>query len=307
VKIAFFHNPKAGSATFKVSNVVRRVEAAGNQVRYVSIKDKAWEQAFGEPIDRAIVAGGDGSVSRLAPWLAARKLPFCILPLGTANNCARALGQMHAVETIIANIGSPLITKIDLGLITAFEDSRCFIESAGIGLLPLFMNEMRSLQKENAAKLRTGPRKRLANAKKYLAALAKDFTPFECELLADDEVVKGEFLLLEIANAGLIGPGLNLAPVADAGDGFFNLVWVSHRRRDEWLTYLKLLRKGEESPPPVEERRCQRITFCHADVPLHIDGKVFPEMATPLCVSIHQGALELIRIAPLSQNKTNPR
>ena len=294
MKIAFFHNPKAGSASFRVSNVLRQVEAAANQVHYVSIKDKAWEQAFGEPIDRAIVAGGDGNVSRLAPWLAARKLPFCILPLGTANNCARALGQMHDIETIIANLRSALITKIDLGLITAVEDSRSFVESAGIGLLPLFMNEMRALQKENGAKLRTEPRKRLANARKYLAALAKNISPFECELLVDEELIKGEFLLLEIANAGLIGPRLHLAPAADAGDGFFNLVWVSHQRRDEWLNYLKLLRKGEESPLPIEERRCQRITFCHADAPLHVDGKVFLEMATPLCISMHQGALELI-------------
>jgi diacylglycerol kinase (ATP) len=112
--------------------------------------------------------------------------------------------------------------------------------------------------------------------------------------LVDEELIKGEFLLLEIANAGLIGPRLHLAPAADAGDGFFNLVWVSHQRRAEWLNYLKLLRKGEESPLPIDERRCQRITFCHADAPLHVDGKVFLEMATPLCISMHQGALELI-------------
>jgi diacylglycerol kinase (ATP) len=109
------------------------------------------------------------------------------------------------------------------------------------------MNEMRALQKENGAKLRTGPRKRLANARKYLAALAKNISPFGCELLVDEEPIKGEFLLLEIANAGLIGPRLNLAPAADAGDGFFNLVWVSHQRRDKWLNYLKLLRREKKA------------------------------------------------------------
>src|SRR6201994_2991988 len=138
MRIALLHNPKAGNGTFRVSKFVRQIEKAGHKVVYASIKQNDWQDVFAEPIDRVIVAGGDGSVSRLAPWLAARKLPFCILPLGTANNCARALGQMHDVETIIANLSSPLITKIDLGLITAVEDSRSFIESAGIGLLPLF-------------------------------------------------------------------------------------------------------------------------------------------------------------------------
>jgi diacylglycerol kinase family enzyme len=100
-------------------------------------KEKDWEGAFREPIDRAIVAGGDGTVSRLAPWLAGRNTAFCILPLGTANNCARGLGQMHSIETIITQLNSAPIRKIDLGAITSSAGHRFFIESAGIGLLPL--------------------------------------------------------------------------------------------------------------------------------------------------------------------------
>jgi hypothetical protein len=91
-------------------------------------KEKDWEGAFREPIDRAIVAGGDGTVSRLAPWLAGRNTAFCILPLGTANNCARGLGQMHSIETIITQLNSAPIRKIDLGAITSSAGHRFFIE-----------------------------------------------------------------------------------------------------------------------------------------------------------------------------------
>ena len=75
----------------------------------LSIKEEDWEKALSEPVDRVVIAGGDGTVSRLAPWLAGRKIPFCILPLGTANNCARSLGQMHTVESIIAGLRSERI------------------------------------------------------------------------------------------------------------------------------------------------------------------------------------------------------
>ncbi len=70
MKIALFHNPVAGGAVLKSSKLVRQFENAGYEVLYVSIKGKEWEGAFREPIDRAVVAGGDGTVSRLAPWLA---------------------------------------------------------------------------------------------------------------------------------------------------------------------------------------------------------------------------------------------
>ena len=76
MKVALFHNPKAGNGTFKVSDFVRSIESAGHKVLYVSIKAKDWREAFSEPIDRVIIAGGDGSVSRISPWLAARGLPF---------------------------------------------------------------------------------------------------------------------------------------------------------------------------------------------------------------------------------------
>ena len=101
MKIALFHNPSAGSAVLNASKLMRLFENKGYDVRYRSTKENGWEKVFTEPFDRIVIAGGDGTVSRLAPWLAARETPFCILPLGTANNCARSLGQMNSVEDVI--------------------------------------------------------------------------------------------------------------------------------------------------------------------------------------------------------------
>ena len=294
MRIALVHNPKAGNGTFRVSEFVRQIESAGHKVLYVSIKEKDWPKIFGELVDRVIIAGGDGSVSRVAPWLAARRLPFCILGLGTANNCARGLGQMQTAERLIANVFSAPTRKIDLGLVTSPGGQRCFIESAGVGFLPRFIGEMRASQKKNGSKFRSVARERLADAKKYLWSIAKETPAFEGEILLDAEKISGEFLLVEIANIGLIGPSLDLAPAADPSDGFLNVAWVRDEHRKEWLNYLKRLRTNGKASAPVEQRQCRQITFRQSSTPLHVDGKVFPEMETPCCVTVYPGALELI-------------
>ena len=294
MKIALVHNPKAGNGTFKVSEFVRQIESAGHKVLYVSIKEENWPQIFGELVDGVIIAGGDGSVSRIAPWLAARRLPFCILALGTANNCARGLGQMQTAERLIASIFSTPTRKIDLGLVTSPGGQRCFIESAGVGFFPRFMDEMRASQKKDGSKFRRVAHKRLADAKKYLWSMGKETPTFEGEILLDAEKISGELLLLEIANIGLIGPSLDLAPDADPSDGFLNVAWVRGEHRKEWLNYLKHLRTNGKASAPVEQRRCRQITFRRSDVLLHVDGKVFPETKTPCCVTVYPGALDLI-------------
>ena len=106
MKIALFHNPNAGSAELNASKLMRLFESTGYDVSYTSIKENGWEQVFAEAFDRIVIAGGDGTISRLAPWLAARETPFCILPLGTANNCASSLGQMNNVESVISGLPS---------------------------------------------------------------------------------------------------------------------------------------------------------------------------------------------------------
>ena len=278
----------------KGSKLVRQFENAGYEVLYVSIKGKEWEGAFRERIDRAVIAGGDGTVSRLAPWLAGRNIPFCILPLGTANNCARSLGQMHTVETIIFRLHSAPIKNIDLGIVTSSTGHRIFIESVGVGLLARFMSEMRILEKKKRSRMRLAPEKRLSEAVKYLSLLAKEFPGADCELLLDDVIVAGNFLLLEIANMGFIGPNLELVPEADPNDGHFDVVWVASDQREEWRNYLKSRRKGGNEAAPINARRCERIVFRYIDVPVHVDGKVFLTMATPISVRAQSGALEVL-------------
>ena len=294
MKIALFHNASAGDRSFKGSELVRQFAQAGYDVMYVSIKEKGWESAFRSPIDRVVVAGGDGTVSRLAPWLSATGIPFCILPLGTANNCAKTLGQMHPLETVVSRLGPAPIKQVDLGLLTSPAGHRVFIESIGLGLLASFMSAMRDRERKDKTRVRLSPEERLSNALQHLRQITKEHPEADCDLLLDDEPVRGSLLLLEIANMGLIGPNLKLVPDVNPADGRFEVVWLPNERRKEWRDYIRLLTEGKSSAAPVNSTRCSRVLFRNVNAAVHVDSKVFPAMLTPISVKLHPGALDLV-------------
>jgi diacylglycerol kinase family enzyme len=74
MRIALLHNPKAGNGTFRVSKFVRQIEKAGHEVVYALIKQNDWEDVFAEPIDRVIIAGGDGPFRREEELLAPKEV-----------------------------------------------------------------------------------------------------------------------------------------------------------------------------------------------------------------------------------------
>jgi diacylglycerol kinase (ATP) len=297
MKIAVFHNASAGDRTLKGSELVRQFGEGGYDVLYVSTKEEGWESAFRSQIDRAVVAGGDGTVSRLAPWLSATGIPFCILPLGTANNCAQTLDQMQPLETVVSRLGSAPIKKVDLGLLTSPAGHRVFIESIGLGLLASFMRAMRVRERKHKTRDRLTPQERLSNALQHLCQITKEHPEAECDLLLDDEPVRGSLLLLEIANMRLIGPNLKLVPDVDPTDGRFEVVWIPNERRKEWRNHLKLVTAGESSAPPVSLTRCTRVLFRNVNAPVHIDSKVFPAMLAPISVKPHPGTLDLVDLS----------
>ena len=297
MKIALFHNPGAGDRTLDGNQLIRHFAEASYDVIYVPTNKKGWESAFRNSIERAVIAGGDGTVSRLAPWLAATKVPFCILPLGTANNCAKTLGQTHPIEVVVTRLRSANARKVDLGIVTTPLGQQVFIESVGIGLLAEFMGEMRMREKKKNSRNRLTPEERLTQALKYLRSLAKDYPEFRCELLLDDQLVSGHVLFLEVANMGLIGPNLNLIPNVDPYDGAFEVVWAGTDQRKEWRDYVRHLQDGIESTPPIHMTRCSQVLFREVEAATHIDSKVFVTMATPTVVRNQPEALNLLVIA----------
>jgi diacylglycerol kinase family enzyme len=182
-------------------------------------------------------------------------------------------------------------------MVTMPSGQQVFIESVGIGLLAQLMTEMRAREKKKNSRAILTPAERLFGAIKHLRSLAKDYPESMCELVLGDDILTGNFLLLEVANMGLIGPNLNLIPNVDPSDGAFEVVWVGVDQRAEFRDYLKLLQDGVELTPPIHTTRCRQVLLRQADAPTHVDSKIFPTTPTPMVVHNQPGALELLVIS----------
>jgi diacylglycerol kinase family enzyme len=82
-----------------------------------------------------LAAGGDGTTAKVACWLVDSGIPLGVLPLGTANNLARALGFVASPEEIIARLEGGKKRAFDVGLAYGPWGERYFFEAAGGGLL----------------------------------------------------------------------------------------------------------------------------------------------------------------------------
>ncbi|HEV3232103.1 MAG TPA: diacylglycerol kinase family protein [Candidatus Dormibacteraeota bacterium] len=77
-----------------------------------------------------IVAGGDGTIGTVARALAGSKRRLAILPLGTYNNFARALGVPEDLDAAIALAREGHWRPVTLGRV----NGRWFLEAAAIGM-----------------------------------------------------------------------------------------------------------------------------------------------------------------------------
>jgi len=77
-----------------------------------------------------VVAGGDGTIGRVARALAGTRRRLGLLPLGTYNNFARALGIPVRLERAIEVVHAGRVTGVTLGRI----NGRPFLEAAALGV-----------------------------------------------------------------------------------------------------------------------------------------------------------------------------
>ena len=110
--IKVFHNPTAGEAEHTKEMLVKTIESAGFECSYSSTKKEINEKSIPESTDIVAVAGGDGTVRKIAEYYCSgnmlnRRHPLGLLPWGTANNIARTLGIEGKFEQIVESWKAP--------------------------------------------------------------------------------------------------------------------------------------------------------------------------------------------------------
>src|SRR5205823_1524491 len=91
-RVTLIHNPTAGGGEHAAQRLVAAIERAGYAVRYFSSKEVRIGKVLDRACDLVAIAGGDGTIRKVAVKARPDGPPLAILPLGTANNIAKSLG-----------------------------------------------------------------------------------------------------------------------------------------------------------------------------------------------------------------------
>src|SRR5680860_1361126 len=129
------HNPSAGSGEPTREVPVALLRDAGFSVTCSSSDEDKFNAALEQGADIVIIAGGDGTVAKIARHLPNRKTLLTILPLGTANNIARCLSITGEAETLIKRLRGAPEKRLDVGIAIGPWGRRYFVESVGWGAL----------------------------------------------------------------------------------------------------------------------------------------------------------------------------
>jgi diacylglycerol kinase (ATP) len=129
VLLALVANPKsgAGRSPEEIAGILREHR---HEVTTFPL-DRA-EEAAASGADRVVVAGGDGSIGTVFAACAAADVPLAVLPAGTANDFARAIGVPADLDDAVAVAVDPDARQRQTwgGRI----DGRPFVNVASIGL-----------------------------------------------------------------------------------------------------------------------------------------------------------------------------
>lgn len=280
MRIALIHNPKARNAKRGRKELTKALEKAGHRTIRGSIKKKSWKKVLKKKADVVVVAGGDGTVAKVASELIGREMPLAILPFGTANNLARSLGFFASSNEIIAQLTDGKRSGFDVGVARGPWGKRLLFEGAGAGLLADYVhmaNKEAEKENEEAKRKNLSKEQELTRHVARLRRQLKKYRARRWQLELDGEDISGRYILWEAMNVRSVGPALYLAPRAAPEDGRFDFVYVRERDRALLLKHFDARMAGQKTEFPLPIRRFSKLEVVWRRSKLHFDDEIWPQ------------------------------
>jgi diacylglycerol kinase family enzyme len=296
MRIILFHNPSAGRGAHVVEELLVGLKRAGHEVHQGTLDDADLDICLRDPGCVIAVAGGDGTVRRIALKLVGRRVPIAILPLGTANNVASALGLPREPRDMIRQLESMVPWKYDVGRVNGPWGQSLFLEGTGFGP---FVRTGLLLSNPSQQEVFNHPDEKLTRDRQLLEQMVRNYAVQACEVVLDDETLVEKCLAVHIMNLATVGPNLRMAPGADPGDGELDVVLVRDEDRREFADFVADQRAGghAEARFPVHRSRRVRLRWQGAEV--HVDDEFHQTgEAGELCAEVMPGELLFLRPPP---------
>lgn len=272
MRVTLIHNPGAGKQGRETGKqLVAMLAEHGHEVRYRSSKEDGWKKALKKEADLVVVAGGDGTVARVARRMVGRGVPVALLPSGTANNIARSLGQVERpYEELVRAWPEARRVKLDAGVAKGPWGERYFIEGLGAGVFAQLLANPAGEKAKKAARP-------VENALERLKKVAERCKPLEIAAELDGKDISGRYLMLEALNLRYVGPNLHLAHDMQPGDGELDVVLVTEAERARLVHYLGHWQQNRDRLAVLPSLRGKRLRIEWTGFELHIDDKLKPK------------------------------
>lgn len=243
---------------------------------------------------RVIVVGGDGSVSQLLPSLQAGGHQLGLVPVGTGNDTAAALGlgRMDWRAALAHALETPA-TAIDLGEV-------CWSNARGFEQQALFISSLCAGFDAAVNQHAAGLPRWLSGKPRYLAATLLELLAlrdFDLRTVVDGRAIHaGPVLLASALNSRTYGGGMPIAPPARITDGHLDLVLADRMDLTQVLGLLPRMLAGRHlgRPGVLHLPFSQLDIKAAAPVPVAADGEVLGE-ALEIRVRVRPGALAVVR------------
>ena len=188
----------------------------------------------------ALIFGGDGTVHRHLPQLHQHRIPTLVVPTGSGNDFAKALG-IRSVDLALwawkkfCSEGKN-VREIDLGLIRAGGQETLFCCVAGIGM-----------DAEANARANRMPQWLKSRGGYVLAALQAliAFKPAEMNITAEGREIRRSAFFIAVGNALSYGGGMKVTPEATLDDGLLDICLVSKMNKLKLLCWVPTIFFGQ--------------------------------------------------------------
>jgi len=291
MKALLIANPAARLVESPVSidSIVQCLRGSGLDVE-LRLTEKAGDasafarEAVAAGVPRVVAAGGDGTINEVVQSLALTATELAIIPLGTGNVIARAIGlddRDHVASCAVAARGN--VRQIDLGVM----GGRYFAALAGAGIDAQVTQNLDPWWKQRLGKI--------AFVSEFFRSLMLQ-EPHHFRIELDGQTVEGPMWGVLICNTTEYTWRIQLAPDVRDDDGLLEVVLI---HRQGFLDFVDLMARmffaGETAVghPTATVVRAGRMRLeAQPPVPWQVEGDPLGE--TPVDVHVVPRSLRLV-------------
>jgi len=222
--------------------------------------ERAAARAIEERCDALYVAGGDGTLNVVLRTVAdaTPTLPLGVIPFGTGNDFAKALGLGEEPEGALDALAERLVVDADIGML----NDRPFANTSAGGFIADVSATLTEGLKDVTGKLAylIGGARALFGTEPFTARLSIGEAAEAGQTNEASEAI--DVQMFAVCNSGLIGGGYVLAPEARIDDGLVDVLVVPRMSMLEFVGVLQQIAAGgDPTHPGVRRLRASAFDF----------------------------------------------